>query len=72
MHRDQDGVMLSQRLDATNPGEQTRLECAYQSPSIETLPFIPPGDYRRSAAWRDNLTDILKGPSVAFWNVKKS
>ena len=58
-------------LGATDPAEQTRLERAYQLEAFETLPFIPLGGYRQSAAWRDNVHGILKGPSVVFWNVSK-
>jgi peptide/nickel transport system substrate-binding protein len=58
-------------LGATDPGEQTRLERNYQLEAFASLPFIPLGGYRQSAAWRDNVTGILKGPSVVFWNVTK-
>ncbi len=58
-------------LSATDPAEQTRLERAYQLQAFETLPFIPLGGYRQTSAWRDDLSGILKGPSVVFWNVKK-
>ena len=59
-------------LGATDPAEQTRLERDYQLQAFASLPFIPLGGYRQSAAWRDNLTGILKGPSVVFWNVAKA
>jgi peptide/nickel transport system substrate-binding protein len=58
-------------LSATDPAEQTRLERTYQLQAFETLPFIPLGGYRQTSAWRDNISGILKGPSVVFWNVKK-
>jgi peptide/nickel transport system substrate-binding protein len=58
-------------LGATDPAEQTRLEREYQLRSFETLPFIPLGGYRQSAAWRTNVVGIPKGPSVVFWNVSK-
>jgi peptide/nickel transport system substrate-binding protein len=58
-------------LGATDPAEQTRLERDYQLEAFESLPYIPLGGYRQSAAWRDNVTGILKGPSVVFWNVTK-
>ena len=56
---------------AGDPAEQTRLERAYQLQAFQSLPFIPLGRYLQSSAWRDNITDILKGPSVVFWNVRK-
>ena len=58
-------------LGATDPEEQTRLERDYQLEAFAALPFIPLGGYRQSAAWRDNVQGILKGPSVVFWNVTK-
>src|SRR5262249_46045400 len=64
--------LYDQWLGTTDPAEQTRLERAYQLQCFETLPFIPLGGYRQSAAWRDNVTGILKGPSVVFWNVSKT
>jgi peptide/nickel transport system substrate-binding protein len=58
-------------LGATDPVEQTRLEREYQLEAFELLPFVPLGGYRQSAAWRDNVIGILRGPSVVFWNVTK-
>jgi peptide/nickel transport system substrate-binding protein len=52
--------------------EQTRLERAYQLQAFAMLPFIPLGGYRQSAAWRDNVNGVLKGPSVVSWNVAKN
>ncbi len=59
-------------VDATDPAEQTRLEREYQRNAFEVLPYIPLGGYRQTSAWRDNLTGILKGPSIVFWNVSKT
>ena len=57
---------------ATDPAEQTRLEKAYELRACDFLPFLPLGRYVQSSAWRENITGILKGPSIVFWNVKKS
>ena len=57
---------------ATDPVEQTKLERAYELQAFQSLPFIPLGRYLQSSAWRENVTGILKGPSVVFWNVKKT
>ena len=59
-------------LETSDPAEQTKLERDYQLQAFETLPFIPLGGYRQTSAWRDNVQGILKGPSVVFWNVKKT
>ena len=63
--------LYAEWVGTTDPAAQTRLERDYQLQLFETLPFIPLGGYRQSAAWRSNLTGVLKGPSIVFWNVKK-
>ena len=60
-----------QWLEVSDPAEQTRLERAYQLRSFDLLPYIPLGRYLQSSAWRENVTGILKGPSVVFWNISK-
>jgi peptide/nickel transport system substrate-binding protein len=65
-------ALYAEWVATSDPAEQTRLERAYQLQSFVNLPFIPLGGYRQSAAWRDNVTGVLKGPSVVFWNVRKS
>ena len=56
---------------ASDPAEQTKLERAYELRAFETVPYIPMGRYVQSSAWRSNITGILKGPTIVFWNVKK-
>ncbi len=56
----------------TDPAKQTSLEKAYEQHACEFLPFLPLGRYVQSSAWRDNITGILKGPTIVFWNVKKA
>ncbi len=55
----------------TDPAKQRNLEKAYEQHACEFLPFLPLGRYVQSSAWRDNITGILKGPTIVFWNVKK-
>lgn len=59
-------------LVTSDVAEQTKLEREYELQGFETLPFIPLGQYRQTSAWRDNVTGILEGPSVVFWNVSKT
>jgi peptide/nickel transport system substrate-binding protein len=59
-------------LGSVDPAEQTRLEREYQLEGLTSLPFIPLGRFRQTAAWRENVTGLLDGPSVVFWNVTKS
>lgn len=58
-------------LGSSDPVEQTKLERDYELQGFATLPFIPLGRYRQTSAWRDNVSGILEGPSVVFWNVAK-
>ena len=59
-------------LAASDPAEQVGLERDYELEGLRTLPFIPLGRFRQTAAWRDNLRGLLDGPSVVFWNVTKT
>ena len=38
----------------------------------ETLPDIPVGQYIQPFAWRSNVTGVLRGPLLVFWNIDKS
>jgi peptide/nickel transport system substrate-binding protein len=59
-------------LSTVDSAEQTRLERDYELQGLQSLPFIPLGRFRQTSAWRDNVTGLLDGPSVIFWNVTKS
>jgi peptide/nickel transport system substrate-binding protein len=59
-------------LATSDPAEQTKLEREYELEGLRMLPFIPLGRFRQTAAWRANLTGLLEGPSVVFWNVTKT
>lgn len=59
-------------LSTADPAEQTKLEREYELQGLATLPFIPLGRLRQTAAWRDSLTGLLEGPSAVFWNVTKA
>ena len=48
-----------------------RLDAEIQARAFETVPFIPLGQYLPPAAWRSNLTGMLKGAVPVFWNVTK-
>jgi peptide/nickel transport system substrate-binding protein len=59
-------------LGTVDPAEQITLEQDYQRQAFVSLPFIPLGRYLQSSAWRDNVTGILTGPCVVFWNISKT
>ncbi len=55
----------------SDPAQQAVLERAYELQAFETIPYVPLGRYVQTSAWRKEITGILKGPSIVFWNVKK-
>ena len=59
-------------MDSTDPAERRRLDGEIQSRAFETVPFIPLGQYLPPAAWRSNLSGVLKGAMPVFWNVTKT
>ncbi|MBS7813261.1 ABC transporter substrate-binding protein [Roseococcus pinisoli] len=58
-------------MDSTDEAEQQRLDRQIQQRAFETVPFIPLGQYMPPAAFRRNITGLLKGPVPVFWNVQK-
>jgi peptide/nickel transport system substrate-binding protein len=66
------GAAYNTWLDSDDPAEQTGLEREIQLAAIESVPFIPLGRYRPTAAWSSALSQPLKGPAPVFWNVSKS
>jgi peptide/nickel transport system substrate-binding protein len=59
-------------LDSADSAERHRLDAEIQLNAFDTVPFIPLGQYLPPAAYRKNLTGILKGAVPVFWNVTKS
>jgi len=58
-------------MDSNDPAERHRLDAEIQANAFDTVPFIPLGQYLPPAAYRKNLTGILKGAVPVFWNVGK-
>jgi peptide/nickel transport system substrate-binding protein len=59
-------------MDSTDAAERRRLDATIQARAFETVPFIPLGQYLPPAAWRSNVTGLLKGAVPVFWNVTKA
>jgi len=59
-------------MDSNDQAERQRLDAAIQQRAFETVPFIPLGQYLPPAAWRKQLTGLLKGATPVFWNVTKT
>jgi peptide/nickel transport system substrate-binding protein len=65
-------AMRTAWMDSTDEAEQQRLDRQIQQRSFETVPFIPTGQYLPPAAFRRNITGLLKGAVPVFWNVEKN
>ena len=59
-------------IDATTDAERRKLEADYQLAAFDSVPIIPCGQYLPQAAWRSNLTGIVKGSASVFWGVEKA
>jgi peptide/nickel transport system substrate-binding protein len=59
-------------LDATNDAERRKIEADYQLAAFQSVPVIPCGTYMPHAAWRSNLTGLVKGSAPVFWGVEKT
>jgi peptide/nickel transport system substrate-binding protein len=56
-------------IDAADDAERHRQEIAFQAAAFNSVPIIPVGQYLPHAAWRSNVTGLLKGSAPVFWNV---
>ena len=63
--------MRNKWMDSADPAERRRLDAEIQLNAFDTVPFIPLGQYLPPAAYRKNLTGVLKGAVPVFWNVTK-
>jgi peptide/nickel transport system substrate-binding protein len=59
-------------LDASTDAERRKLETEYQLAAFNSVPIIPCGQYKPHAAWRSNVTGIVKGSAPVFWGAEKA
>jgi peptide/nickel transport system substrate-binding protein len=59
-------------IDASNDAERRRQEAEFQAACFAYVPTITLGQYLPRAAWRSNVTGLLKGSAPVFWNVDKT
>jgi len=59
-------------IDATTDAERRKLEVDYQLAAFDSVPIIPCGQYLPHAAWRKNVTGLLKGSAPVFWGAQKA
>src|ERR1700722_16137649 len=59
-------------IDAPNDADLRRSEAEFQLAAFNYVPTIPLGQYLPQAAWRSNVTGLLKGSAPVFWGADKS
>lgn len=65
-------ALTEQWFDAPDLPAQKAVCEQMQLLAFEEPPFIPVGQYFVPQAHRDSVTDIVRAPVTAFWNVKKA
>lgn len=58
-------------VDAPNDAERRKQEAAFQTAAFQSVPSIILGQYLPHAAWRSNVTGLVKGSAPVFWGAKK-
>lgn len=58
-------------IDAPTDAERRQLEADYQLAAFDSVPLIPLGQYLPHAAWRKDISGMLRGSAPVFWNVKR-
>lgn len=58
-------------IDAPDDAERQKQARLYQQAAFNGVPTIPVGQYLPQAAWRSNLSGLLKGSAPLFWGADK-
>jgi peptide/nickel transport system substrate-binding protein len=58
-------------IDAPDDTERQKQAAAFQLAAFNSIPSIPLGQYLPQAAWRSNVTGLVKGSAPVFWGAKK-
>ncbi len=64
-------ALRDQWFDAPDVSAQAAICANIQQQALQTLPYIPLGQYLQPTAYRDSLKDVLNGFAI-FWNVKRA
>lgn len=59
-------------IDAPDDAARRTQEAAFQAACFRTVPSIPLGQYLPQAAWRSDVTGIVKGSAPVFWGARKA
>lgn len=58
-------------IDAPDDAAQHQQAVAFQAAAFKSVPSIPLGQYLPHAAWRSDVSGLLKGSAPVFWGVQK-
>jgi peptide/nickel transport system substrate-binding protein len=58
-------------IDAPDAAERRKQAIAFQAAAFASVPSIPLGQYLPHAAWRSNVTGLVKGSAPVFWGARK-
>jgi peptide/nickel transport system substrate-binding protein len=64
--------LRDQWFAAETTAEQQRIAAAMQARAMETVPFIPVGQFNLPSAWRRNLEGVPVSPVPFFWGVRRA
>lgn len=63
------GAPLAARL---SEADQKRIAEEMQRRAMETVPFIPVGQFNLPSAWRRSLVDVAVSPVPFFWGIRRA
>ena len=58
-------------IDASDEAGRKKQADLYQAAAFNSVPVITMGQYLPPAAWRSNITGLVKGSAPVFWGAKK-
>ena len=59
-------------LSYSDTGLSPSTTYSYQLAAFESVPVITCGTYMPHAAWRSNITGLVKGSAPVFWGLEKT
>jgi peptide/nickel transport system substrate-binding protein len=65
-------AMRDSWLEATDQAAQKQICENMQGYAFEQVPFIPIAQWFYPTAFRNEVTDIVRGPNILHWNLKKA
>jgi peptide/nickel transport system substrate-binding protein len=58
-------------LKASGEAEQKKIAADLQAAAMQSVPYVPTGQFLIPTAYRKNLEGIIVAPVVFLWNVDK-